>query len=188
MKKIIALILALVSIVCLFAGCGSSDEIVLPKQNIEETAENRQQAMLATAWAYYNKNPYVQYDQESLTVGGRGLGVRNAADMNNTPEMAGPQRNIFHVCSYYVYGTTFHTFDHKINGGWENTWIKNVAIPAEELEPYAVYTYQRTGDTEKDVAAMEEFRSILQVGDIVTVKIRNGNLTKYEITKIEQDN
>ena len=27
-----------------------------------------------------------------------------------------------------------------------------------------------------------------QVGDVVTVKIRNGNLTKYEITKIEQDN
>ena len=50
MKKFLALLLVLVTVLSLFAGCGGgSDEIVLPTQNVEDTVENRQKAMVEIA-------------------------------------------------------------------------------------------------------------------------------------------
>ena len=35
---------------------------ILPVQTVAETDENRINAVLEFAWAFYRKNPYVQYD------------------------------------------------------------------------------------------------------------------------------
>ena len=64
MKKLLAILLVLLTCISLFAGCGAkeTDEIVLPTQVVPDTTENRQNAVLEFAWAFYRKNPYVQYD------------------------------------------------------------------------------------------------------------------------------
>ena len=51
MKKFIALALAALTVLSLFAGCAKADpnEIILPYQNVAETPENRQAAMVETA-------------------------------------------------------------------------------------------------------------------------------------------
>ena len=82
MKKFLALSLVLVSLVCLFTGCGSSDEITVPTLQLEETLENRQAALVAAAKAYYHKNPYVQYDNQTMTTAGKLHGLRAQYDQH----------------------------------------------------------------------------------------------------------
>ena len=171
MKKLIALMLAAVSILGLLAGCGKtdSDEIILPVQTVEDTYENRVKGVLETAFAYYRKNPYVQYDCEALCEGsGRSMGVRNASRMNNTPEMAGPQRTVFHVCSFFTYATTYHTFDYEPQGSWADHGITVMATKTKGVEPYTVYNVALNEMTdEQKLAEMETFRATLQPGDFI---------------------
>jgi len=179
MKKFLAVLLALVSLLSVFSGCAGesaqSDEIVLPEQVVEETYENRQKAIIETAWAYYYKNPYVQYGNDALTVSGSKLGNRGAEWMNNTPEMAGPQRSIFLVCSRYCYGATYHSFDIPLFDTWTNcSAVRLGQARISTLQPYVVWTYTSTGDEAEDLKAMEEFLATLQPGDIFAYERKDG--------------
>ena len=155
--------------------------IVLPVQNVEETLQNRQKAILEFAWAFYRKNPYVQYDIFNMArVGRRYCGARTCARMNNTPEMAGPQQNIFQHCNFYAYACAYHAFDHEMNGKWENCYVTPLATRGEHAEPFTVWQRTNTGVEAEDAAAMEEFFSVLQPGDIICY-VRNRTVTPHVV-------
>ena len=166
MKKTIAIILALVSVFSLFTGCGgSSDEIVLPKQKVAETYENRVAAILETAWAYRYKVNNIQYCNQALCVTGRAAGCRTATDMHNTPEMAGPQRTTHMTCSCYTFHCLYHAFDFRATDHW---WVGiRQFIEDEDLQQYIVWQYFKEGNEKAPEDAMEEFMDILQPGDMI---------------------
>ena len=93
MKKSIALLLAVVSVLSLFVGCGKTEsaEVVLPDLSfVEETLENRYNAIAETGLAFFRKNDYIQYDYTAMSVLGRYFGCRYGNNGLNTPEYASP--------------------------------------------------------------------------------------------------
>ena len=173
MKKYLALFLALVTLLGIFAGCGKTEsaEVVLPVQVVEETTENRQKALIETAWAYWYKNPYVQYDWVELSVLGKEYGARYSADMCNTPEMAGPQRNTYACCVYYTHLCTYHTFDYKMDNRTHAGDIHKIVNQNSDdplVKDLTVFRYDNNpDDPEGAVKAMNEMRALLQPGDLI---------------------
>ena len=112
MKKLFAILLAAVLFVSLFAGCAKEEsaEVVLPKQDVADTVENRQKAIEETAYAFYYKNPYLQYDDAPLSVLGKTPdgARRTSAHMYNTPEMISPDQPVYQVCGGFVYHVRHH--------------------------------------------------------------------------------
>lgn len=175
MKKIIALSLVLVSLVCLFTGCSGSDEIKVPTLQLEETLENRQAALVAAAKAYYHKNPYVQYDNQTMTTAGKLHGLRAQYDQENAPEYASEDLTVYDVCSAYVYDLVFQAIGYKLLENRNNCITSSLSdvkgVPEE------IVIYQRTnekGNTEANVPYMEEMLAMLQPGDVVTYYRYNG--------------
>ena len=99
MKKALALMLVLVTVASLFVGCSKSDELKVPEMSIEESLEARQAAIVAAAKAYYYKNPYVQYDNQTMTYAGKTHGLRAQHDQDNAPEYASADLTVYDVCS-----------------------------------------------------------------------------------------
>ena len=167
MKKLLALMLVLITCISLFAGCGAqeTDEIVLPVQKVENTYENRVAALLETAKAYHYKALNTQYCSLPLSSIGRAGGCRVGGYMNNTPEMAGPQRTTYLTCSSFTFHNLYHTFDFEATDVW---WcgITNF-IGTDALRPYIVYEYVKAGNTATDEEKLAELFSVVQPGDML---------------------
>ena len=145
------------------------DEIILPVQNVPETEENRVAAVLETAWAFRRKNPYVQYDNRSLNKISGFYGNRTAEGMNNTPELAGPQRNTYLVCSFYTYGVAYHAFDCRlVETSAHCSAVKLGRAEEESLLPYVLWHYEADDTEEHTREGMEEFRRTVRPGDILS--------------------
>ena len=176
MKKIIALLLVSVLSLGLFAGCGStqSDEVVLPVQDVADTVENRQKAIRETAFAYYHKNPYHQYDDSAMSILGRTADGprRTSAHMNNTPEMISEDQPVYHTCSGFVYHVIYHCFDLQIMGGWGAAVGWSYTKTMDDFAT-AQHTYGKDGV--EDPAVIEQFRAQLQPGDVISYTRKSGS-------------
>jgi hypothetical protein len=169
MKKILALTLVLVTVVSAFAGCGKADDaIVLPKVDVEDTLENRQQAAVEIAKSYWRKNPYVQYDNTAITKGGTKNGWRSQRDWDSTPEHASQDLVAYTVCSSYTYDTAFQSVGVSIMGDRFACLTKDISH-GNGIDEVAV-VYKRVNDPD-DMAANEkaakEVQAMLQPGDII---------------------
>ena len=141
----------------------------LPVQTVADTDENRIKAVLEFAWAFYRKNPYVQYDIFNFPkVGRRKYGARTCARMQNTPEMAGPQQNIYQHCCFYNYICIYHAFDHEMMGAWEDCYATPLVTSHPLVAPFEVFRYDCTGDEALDIPKMKEMFSLLRPGDLVS--------------------
>ena len=168
MKKLFAILLTAVLFVSLFAGCAKEEsaKVVLPKQDVADTVENRQKAIEETAFAFYHKNPYHQYDDAPLSVLGKTSdgARRTSAHMNNTPEMISPDQPVYQVCGGFVYHVMYHCFGVKIMGGWGTAvgWGKT-----NTMDDFATIQWQ-DGNGVDGVEAAEWLRNNLQPGDVVS--------------------
>ena len=144
-------------------------EHLIPEQDVADTTENRQKAVIDYAWAYYYKNPYIQYDVTHLCkVGGRKYGDRTSARMNATPEMSGPHRTTYAHCQFYGYCVIYQSFGHEMTGSWETCTTKPVVGRYPAVKPYEVFYYETNGNAEDTKAAMEEMFAVAQPGDILS--------------------
>jgi len=181
-KNLFSLLLAIVCLcACAAPAAGPAvepplprEEAVLPQIAVEDTVENRRRAIVETAKAYWYKNPYVQYDNVSLSVVSDADNVRTSHDEGNTPEMASEDRSIYHVCVSFTYHCVYHTFGYKLLGGLDKAYVNQVAL-ADGLEDVTVFRYKNNKkDPAANSKAMEQVRQLLQPGDIVTIFRYNG--------------
>ncbi len=80
------------------------------------TRADLETAIANGAWAYYVKNPYMQYDSSSVTYLHRYAGGTSRASAEMPPEFATEDMNFYSVCSDYAYQTYFETLNTRLMG------------------------------------------------------------------------
>ena len=180
MKKITALLLVLVTLVSMMAGCGSSGKektkLVDPGwvepvyDEIEDTLENRQAALTATALAYYYKGNINQYGLQDLTFVDeyQGGNLRGKTLEANSPEENTEDLTLYQWCSSYVYDIVYQTMGYKIANDY--VFCRTGAIAkGERVDAIIVeHMYNNTGNEAVDKARVDPIYADLQPGDIVT--------------------
>ena len=178
MKKFLALTLVLVTAISLFAGCGKSDSgnLVLPTINVEDTLENRQNAIVQTALAYYYKNPYNQYDNIAISNMGNSSGRRGTVDDRNTPEYASADLTAFNVCTSYAYHVVFNSIRYRMLDNARQCLTKDLVMKDGAPESIMLLQHERNDkNMQENIDAMNKLMSLLQPGDIVTYVGESGS-------------
>ena len=187
MKKLLALFLAGVCLLSL-AACAKPAPANAeydwedPVYTMDETLENRQKALAATAMAYDYKGSTVQYGRALISriqeeVGGN---LRGRTWQWNTPEEATADNTVYSWCSTFIFDAVWQTFGYKLL----DTAVKcrtvflsdGDAVPKELL----ILSHKQTEDPMDTVRAMKEAVSLLQVGDLVTYRAADfGHVMMY---------
>lgn len=126
------------------------------------TVEQKQQAVVESAFAYYYHNPDVQYDGRCMVEGNKVQRVRD----NGTPEMAEIDTPVYSVCSNFAYKTYVEAFDYRLLGK-ANTVSTTQMTQIKVGDPVLVYKYGEDGEKDLEKALVES-RKLLQPGDIIT--------------------
>ena len=171
MKKLVALTLVFVSVLTLFVGCGKSKEesLVLPVLTVEDTLEARQTAVVELAKAFWRKNPYMQYDNKAMNDLGANQGWRPMTDWESTPEHASWDMPVYTVCSAFAYDAVFQSFEYSLLKRRPSCLTKDLSVVKNVPEEIVVFQYTNNpNDAEANRKKMEEARSLLQPGDVVT--------------------
>lgn len=123
------------------------------------------QALLATVFAYYNKNPYCQYDESHVTMEtGYANYCRNVPVWSEAPEFASNDQYYYAVCNSYpmaVYLNAFGYTDTQENGVPYFTRQMN-ALKAPVLVKKWEFNTAETID-----GVIEEVKATLEPGDII---------------------
>ena len=134
---------------------------------IKVDRETAQKAIQQTALAYFYKNPYMQYDAHSVTFEPKFYGAGRITHYE-PPEYASYDQWHYSQCTDFccdiIYDALgYAIYDGVVAPGTVNSGIKNFV---DLTGPEVVYANRGlTGDDLK--AAVDEFRSLLQPGDIV---------------------
>ena len=172
MKKFCKRGLCLVLTLVLFAGLLSGLTVSAGAAELTE----RQQAIMAVAWAYYDKGHSLQYDGKSIN------DYINRSDYGKTrssyrasPEDSTPNETTYTVCSDYACQIYWEAFRYEMLGNQGKTWTGTLSkLPKED--PTVVWYYNK--DEGKDIK--EEIKTMFalaQPGDIVTVFKKTGGHT-----------
>lgn len=130
-----------------------------------DTIEQKRQAVLTVAKAFYDRGKYVQYDQRSMD---RVLQLTPRRRKRLPPESANGQQIQFLDCSGYVSAIYLTAFGYELPS--DLTWLM-----IDQMENRIFYYELTHRETDGDIYAMEEkLRALLQPGDLITVE-RNGN-------------
>ncbi|MBQ3072269.1 MAG: S-layer homology domain-containing protein [Oscillospiraceae bacterium] len=143
------------------------------------TLKEKQDAIVAATWAYYDKGLPVQYDSINLSVV-----KRIAAPIRSTyyvsPEDASPDETIFSVCSGFCSLVFYNVLGYKLKQNPVTATTGYLAKWTPETDPICVWRYDSHAETdkspEKRMAVLKEFLSKLQPGDMIngTNKINGG--------------
>jgi len=115
--------------------------------------------LLATAKAFYDRGPIIQYDQMLVDAITRGHYRR---DIAISPEFCTPQRTTYMDCSSFVYNCYYETFEYIIN---------NSKSTEQMIEQSALYTFYWDGWSDlTDVEAIEDFLTAIKPGDIIVYR------------------
>ena len=177
MKKLTALLLILAVLATMLVGCGEKKETkpvdpkwTAPVYEVEETLENRQKALVATAKAYYYKGVLNQYGLQDMTIVDEYYGgnLRGRTMEGNTPEENTEDLTLYQWCSSYVYDVVYHTMGYKIANDY--VFCRTGAIgKGDRVEDIVLeHYYKLVRDAEKDKAAIDAIVADLRPGDIVT--------------------
>ncbi|MBR3849545.1 MAG: S-layer homology domain-containing protein, partial [Oscillospiraceae bacterium] len=145
------------------------------------TLKEKQDAVVATAWAYYDKGLPVQYDSQALSVVGKSKGGTVRSTWKQTPEYATPDETLFSVCSDYCYQVYFDAFKYDLHPkGPIYAYTGNLAGWTKDTHPEVVWRYNchdlKERNADERMAALKDFLSKLQPGDIIngTTKVQGG--------------
>ena len=142
------------------------------------TLEEKQAAILATAWAYYDKGRSVQYDSRGLCSVSKGKGGVRRITMECAPEYATPDETLYSVCSDFTYDVYFDVFGYRILGDPVTNCTKNMAKLKMGEDPIVAYFYDHhTNPTKATLReAIADMMTYMQPGDIInTVGSVGGN-------------
>ncbi len=130
------------------------------------TREEKTQALLATAKAYYDREGFCQYDQRSMD---RLIQLTPRRRKRLPPEAATSQYTLFLDCSGFVSAVYYQAFGYELP--FDLTWHM-----VDYLEP-RIYFYEITHkETPEELKIIEEnVRNILQAGDLVVYDRGSGS-------------
>ena len=145
------------------------------------TLEERQQAIVDVAWAYYDKGHSAQYDGVKLVEEIERSDVGKTRSTNYVaPEYATPQETMYTVCSDFAHQVYWEAYHYElIPGGTAGSCTTSnlVAFGSEEDKipnnPNVLYRWDKEKNTDiSTTEAIKRVLSVCQKGDIITV-IRN---------------
>ena len=140
------------------------------------TLEEKQRAVVATAFAYYDKGHPVQYDSIGLSVVAKGKGGAIRSTHGCAPEYATPDETMFSVCSDFCYQVYYNAFGYKIRGDSLriSTYSLSRYVPGKDA--ICAYMYNSQTDPTPREEAIKKFVAQLQPGDIIntTKKVGGG--------------
>ncbi len=107
-KRICCLLLTIVMIVGLFPVLTGTASAV--------SLEEKQRAIILTAFAYYDKGAPVQYDSMGLSDVKKARGGTLRSTHETPPEYASPDETAYSVCSDFTYQVYYDVFGYRVCG------------------------------------------------------------------------
>ncbi len=141
-----------------------------PVYTFENTLENRQQAILAEARAYYYKGTLDQYGMQYLTVipDQKGGPLRGNSLEYNTPEAATEDNTLYQWCSSYAFDVVYNALGYKLLNDHEKCRTSFLSEGQCDDPEIVVFQHNKEYDDAKDLAAAQECVAMMQPGDIIT--------------------
>ena len=140
--------------------------------------EERQQAVVAVAMAYYDKGRSVQYDGATIVDGvPRAPSGKTRSTNCEAPEYATANETLYSVCSDFAHQVYYEAFGYHILGSAGACWTDGILkIPKDD--PMVIYTYEKSSG--KDVKeALTEMFALAQPGDVFTTFSTAGHTMIY---------
>ncbi len=179
MKRATSLILALILCVGLLSG--------LSLNASAETLQERQQAVVTLAWAYYDKGHSVQYDGATIVPGIDRTDIGKTRSTNQVaPEYATPNETMYTVCSDFPHQVYWQAFGYSIKGNAGSCWtggLMNIGTEKDTKTNPQMSIYHWEAEKNPDVPiteALEKIISVLQPGDVFTL-VRKGGTGHTEL-------
>ena len=175
MKRMLAVLLAVVTVVAL----------LVPMTSAKKATNEKQEAVMRTALAYYYRGYGVQYDSNPITAYGKYDGGPIRGGYTFSPEDATDDNICFSVCSDYMMQIYYDAFDWMLMDSVLATKCNNMMAlaHAEGDNPLIAYYYSpfKSSDVakrSKDITpeqAAEELKGLLQPGDVMVVMNKDGD-------------
>ena len=160
LKRTVSLLLTLVLFAALLSGLTVSAAGV--------TTEQRQQALVASAWAYYDKGHNVQYDGSTIVdFIGRKDGGKTRSTNQSSPEDATVQETMYTVCSDFAHQVYYETFRYQLCGCAGACWTGRL-VDLKQMPPEIVAWSHNKGDGKSNEEALAELMETAQPGDVYT--------------------
>ncbi|MBR2976929.1 MAG: S-layer homology domain-containing protein, partial [Oscillospiraceae bacterium] len=137
------------------------------------TLQEKRQAVIQTAWAYYDKGRALQYDSIDLSIVPKTDFGPLRVTYEVTPEYATPDETMFSVCSDYCYQIYYNAFGYRLRPHPIYFYTGGIAKMEPSTDPICVYRYDsHTAETENKTpevraAAIDKYIKQLQPGDII---------------------
>ena len=139
------------------------------------TLEEKQRALVLTAFAYYDKGFPVQYDSTGLSVVGKSKHGPLRITYETAPEYATKDETLFSVCSDFCYQTFYDAFRYKLRKDPIYASTGLIARFMPETDPICAYRYDSHTDQTPRDEALTKFMAQLQPGDMInSVTVVNG--------------
>ena len=170
MKKLLALLLAMITVLGMFAGCGeekkpSSEnnnpiQIIIPDQEEEERTYDTivQEAVATVAEAYFARRTYIQYEDNPLIKSG---GQLRADRHKYSPEDATSQFTTYSNCATFTFDVYKEALDLDIVA-----WTCSRLQAAKDM--HVLTSESKLTTTEEKDEWRQKITDLLQPGDIVS--------------------
>ncbi|MBR2366939.1 MAG: S-layer homology domain-containing protein, partial [Oscillospiraceae bacterium] len=166
MKKLATRICSFLLMLVLFVGLVP----VMSAPASALTLKEKQDALVATAWAYYDKGLPVQYDSINISTVKR-IAAPLRTSYFVSPEDASPDETIYSVCSGYCYLVYYNVLGYKLKENPTSAITGYLARWKTETDPICVYRYDshdvKNPSEEERMTALKDFLSKLQPGDMI---------------------
>ena len=171
MKQFCKRILCLALTLTLCAGLLAAFSVPAAAYSLEE----KQRAVILTAFAYYDKGHPVQYDSKDLSVVSKGKGGAIRSTHSVAPEAASPDETIYSVCSDFCYQVYYNAFGFKLCGSAVSCWTGKMSKYNPGEDAICAYKYDSQKDSTKREDAITQFLAALQPGDVINSVSTEGN-------------
>ncbi len=129
--------------------------------------KEKQEAIIRTAFAYFDKGAPVQYDSMGLSVVSKGKGGAIRSTHETAPEYATPDETMYSVCSDFTYQVYYDVFGYRVCGDAVTNCCAAMSKFDPEKDPICAYIYNGHKDNTPVAEALAKYMSMLQPGDII---------------------
>ena len=136
--------------------------------------EELERIVVLTALAYYDRNPYVQYDDyQDIMADGVKRTTRRIS-----PEQVDLDAQMYSDCASYMFEIYHDAFRYALMGRPERSLTRNmVAVPL--TEPMMLLKFGGEDGRQDREQALAEFRAMLRPGDLIVGRGKTGHVMMY---------
>ena len=170
MKKLCKRVLCLALTLALSAGLLTC--FALPASAV--TLEEKQRAVILTAFAYYDKGRAVQYDSTGLSAVPKARGGTLRSTHETAPEYATPDETVYSVCSDFTYQVYYDVFGFRCCGNPIRNCTAVMSYYNPGKDPICTYKYDSQKDDTPRKEAISKYMTMLEPGDIINTVSQEG--------------